>query len=1057
MAGVDKNRNGREDDIFQPTLPLVEEYIRDYVYHLSEDDVVNDTIERMYGPFDSWHFDNGSSVLARKKIIPAKSVHDKKLEEIEKLKRDIREKEEQQRQAQEKRLALERESALDKKRVLQEVRQQEQEEQEKQQKDLKAQSEEEVQNTIDPSVMNNGSIARNRSKNSYSNNIKITKNSETRPTSDPFEFPEDKLTINPELLKLPNKTEDDRALDSDSYLTAEEDNDEAGEQRKEVKKEPKEEQKEDQREEQDDEEKLLDQEIAELHNELQKLNEVENQIQVKLLAMKVRMSIEKNRKETAKKNNISKEPTPELRSKRTKQQKTSTRASKKKRYVEETQNFGTLPSQPLPNFGYQLPVYFNPMPLRPQYYLPNTLMMNQPYLQHPAQQPVPPPPPPPPPTDLPPPIPPPPPPPPQVSQQTPSARLRQSHKPTPATPYADIAHNDSHRVKAYEATLGSFREIEQLVSMRIFHSNQELYPSTNPIRMPPKPRRLITVEGYTVPINMFFLDKKSETDQQATQKHQGFILPAGQPIKFELTDLTYESPLFTMLYRKAEGKKFDEKMSSAINAAILCIPSDMDLSTFHVRHAYGLPLHPEKLFAMYQLVKAFCDDYREKEFWGALKLELSMFVNGPLSVIFQRDVEATKNQFPLSVDVHWQSILSETTFVAQLARIKAFLNDVYKSHGAFDSPESVAASAVTAEVLTRLVRLNGLTEVLKMLTGNGGFEISLSSYAPFSLTETPGLYLLHNDKYHLWMLILYYFVMKSLPQGVCEAWMNTLVKEGKPQMSKPLFSIDWTDALLSNPLDKATLFGAVNILLSMWKYFSQLACSDSRKKPLLVGVLRTLVSFLMHTPQYKVPGTLLLVNKLTKVLLITPEIRELEIELEFKRNEDPKKLIHLLFSTALQRPQSLTLAYRCICLYGERAPHTNGFYGYTACILAFPLANAKSDSEALLTFIDHNDMEDTAHEYRHRLVQSLIDQYKGLVGMIPSPSPSAKSQEKAAFAWINLLLLTRILGVVSPEKQPEVRQEMDTIFDTGVSLINEYDGKLLFFKYATTLTADNEE
>ncbi|KAI8380671.1 hypothetical protein EDC96DRAFT_561252 [Choanephora cucurbitarum] len=1015
MAGADKDSIDGEDDIFQPKLPLVEEYKRDYVYHLSEDEIVNDTIERMYGPFDSWYLDNGASTPTRKIKMPAKSVHDKKLEEIEKLKRDIREKEAQQRQAQEKRMALEKEIALDREKELQEARQQEEEEQERQQKELKAHIEERIQHAANEEVVADVEVSKG-------NNAHVAQNKEGGDA------------VSTKILEINT----DNTSDKDSYTTANDDSIHT----------------EDIFIEKDEEEKSLDREIAELNDRLQEVREEENQIQVKLLAMKVRISIEKNRKE----NNTPKDPKPELGTKRIKQQKSPARSSKKKRHNEEAQNLGTPPPQPLPNFGYQLPVYFNTMQPRPQYYLPNTPMMNQPYLPHPMSQSVPlsSPPPPPPPTDLPPPIPPPPPPPPpQTSQQAPPVRLRQSHKAKPATPYADMTHNDTHRVREYEATLAMFREIEQLISVRIFNSNQESNSSTSLLRIPPRPRRLITSEEYTVPINMFFLNKKYEADQQAPQKNPDFILPAGQPTKIELTDLTYESPLFIMLYRKAEGKKFDERMTSAINAAILCIPSEMDLSTFHVRHAYGLPLHPEKLSAMYQLAKAFCDDYKEKEFWGALKLELSMFVHGPTSIIFQKDYDAAIKQFPLSVDVHWQGILSETTFVAQLARIKALLSDIYKSHGLYDSPESIAASAMTAEVLTRLVRLNGLTEVLKMLTGNERFEISLSGYTSFPLTETPGLYLLHNDKYYLWMLILYYFVMKSLPQGVCETWMNALVKEGRPQMNKPLFAIDWTETLLNNPLDKATLYGAVNILLSMWKHFSQLACNDSRKKPLLIGVLRTLVSFLMHTPQYKVPGTLLLVNKLTKVSLITPEIRELEIELEFKRNEDPKKLINLLFSITLHRPQSLALAYRCICLYGERAPYTNGFYAYAGCILAFPLANAKSDSEALLTFLDHHDMELVEHQYRHRLVQSLIDQYKGLVGMIPSSSPNAKSQEQAAFAWINLLLLTKILGAVNPEKQPEVRQEMDTIFHKGFSLINEYDGKLLFFKYASTLIADH--
>ncbi|KAI8090315.1 uncharacterized protein B0P05DRAFT_530287 [Gilbertella persicaria] len=1000
MAEVDNDHISSEEDVFQPELPLVEDCNREYVYQLNEDDVTNDTIEKMYGPFDSWQLDSGPSTPTRPFKKLTKSVHDQKLEEIEKLKRDIREKEAQHKQALERRQALEKELALDRLKDLEEA--------EKQQEADKQQANEMVS---DLEVVN------------------LLEDNDTSSVQDTKLNSIQELSINSE-----DNTDAESFASAEDYLP------------------------------EDDQMETLDQEIKRLEDQLQQVRDEQKQIQVKVLAMKVRLSIENNRKELVKPNKKSEEPAPELGTKRSPSSKSSNK--KKKRAIEDTMSSYNSFSTPLPNFGYQLPLYFNQAQSRQPFYPhPNTFMFPSPY-HHPIQHMASSLPPPPPPSDLPPPSSPPPPPPPPLP--APSSHIITPRSiSTPNTPYAAIAHCDSHRVKAYESTLSTLREFEQLISMRIFHSNQENFPPVSLYRPPPRPRRLITVDNYTMTINMFFLnqvsfpfqimqltyDKESDTEQQAQQKNQEFILPAGQPVQVELTDLTYESPLFIMLYRKAEHKKFDEKIMTAVNATILCIPPEIDLSTFHVRHAFGLPLHPERLLVVYQLVKAFCEDYEDKEFLGALKLELSMYVNGPSSEQFKDDFETTKKQFPLSVDVHWQGILSETTFVAQLALIKSLLSDIYKSHGTFDSLESTIASARTVEVLTRLIRLNGLGEVLKMMTGNDNFTIATDTYSTFSLTDTPGLYLLHNDRYYMWTLILYYYVMHSLPQGVCETWMNTLVKEGNPQMTKPLFMIDWTEALKNDPLDKSTLFGSINILLSMWNHFAQLACSDTRKKPLLIGALRTLVTLLIHTAQYKIPGTLLLVNKLAQIKLLEPELREIEINLENKRHEDPKSLIHSLSTIDLPRPQLLALAYRCVCLFSERVSHTVGYYTYIACILSLPLAKVKTDKDALLMFVDTNNAEQIQDEHRIKLMYSLIDQYKNLVGLTDA---DPKTEKETSFAWINLLSLIKVLKTIQPDKREELHEEMKTVFDKGFSLIQEQDGRLLFFKYATALLTENQ-
>ncbi|KAI9273349.1 hypothetical protein EDC94DRAFT_655269 [Helicostylum pulchrum] len=93
-----------------------------------------------------------------------------------------------------------------------------------------------------------------------------------------------------------------------------------------------------------------------------------------------------------------------------------------------------------------------------------------------------------------------------------------------------------------------------------------------------------------------------------------------------------------------------------------------------------------------------------------------------------------------------------------------------------------------------------------------------------------------------------------------------------------IFMIDWTlSHLIETPLDRSTLFGATNILLSMIRHFGAKARNDVCRKPLLVGTWRTLSSFLTSTPCYKTADTLMLMRKAAVIIEQIPEIREIII------------------------------------------------------------------------------------------------------------------------------------------------------------------------------------
>lgn len=186
-------------------------------------------------------------------------------------------------------------------------------------------------------------------------------------------------------------------------------------------------------------------------------------------------------------------------------------------------------------------------------------------------------------------------------------------------------------------------------------------------------------------------------------------------------------------------------------------------------------------------------------------------------------------------------------------------------------------SEKTTEILIRTLRLFGIAQVLELLSDGKITEIDESEGGIILLDQIQ--YVNDDGKYFIWMSILHYYVTNTLPVDVCDIWMNTLVKDGTPSQEKPLFTIDWGNALKEHPVDRSTLRGATNILLSMLRYFGNAAIGNVNKKPLLIGVLSTLFSFLSCTKCYELVGTKLLTQQLNSPA-ISRDVEEIRLDLK---------------------------------------------------------------------------------------------------------------------------------------------------------------------------------
>jgi hypothetical protein len=152
-----------------------------------------------------------------------------------------------------------------------------------------------------------------------------------------------------------------------------------------------------------------------------------------------------------------------------------------------------------------------------------------------------------------------------------------------------------------------------------------------------------------------------------------------------MTNKSYESPLFNILSRNAQGEQLDQSLDVIISAILLSIPYDMDLSTFHIRLSNGSSLYPERLQNTYNLVRAFRQDYPTNQFYAALTLELCLYVYGSNSPQFQLEYIECEKNLSLHVDIEWQYVLEADNTQEQMNRIKVLLQRIDKSRNSLKS------------------------------------------------------------------------------------------------------------------------------------------------------------------------------------------------------------------------------------------------------------------------------------------------------------------------------------------------------------------------------------
>ncbi|KAG2197739.1 hypothetical protein INT47_010675 [Mucor saturninus] len=809
--------------------------------------------------------------------------------------------------------------------------------------------------------------------------------------------------------------------------------------------------------------KAMQTKAAKLNAEKKVCEDESKKIQLKLLGMQVRLSMNKNRNELKKKN-VQPERRPSLGEIRKSRSDDDTyqlhRTSRRRLGYTQHDNF---------NYGFAPPPpFYQQLPHQPM----NPYIPSQPtYVpSHMLHQPPPPPP------GLPPFTPPPPPPPPPTSThpslgfspqppftpptnrypvQTNNKKSKKGKKMAEPTPETDTE-SDILPMEQQNQIKNTLKEFEEFITLRVFQDKTH-YPITfnRPLS---RPYRLVTVDDYTMPYNMIIINANKDNEVWKSPSTK-FTLPAGLSTETEMDNSWFESPFFVMLRRKAMSQRSNPLIQRAIDDIIKSIPPFINLSVIKIGTPFFVSLEDTL-----EVARTKYHQHPENEFFASLKLELSFYVNGNTSQ-FMDDYKVCIAGLPLSVDVEWQRIRAEVTFSYQLPMIIELLEKIYEKHTTFHSQESANVSSMTAEVLIRLIRLNGLEEVLRLMTHNK-IEVQTDRAEIFDMEDGPKIYLQEHDKYFIWMIILYYNVNKTMPDYVCDNWMNSLVKDGKPLFNTLIFMIDWsTSQLIERPLDTATLFSTTNIILSMLRYFGNKACTDVKRKPLMVGVLRTLSNFLSHIPSYKPPMALMVMRHIKSLDKQIPEIRELITDLEIETGTKGIDILAQLFETKVEKPQSrlFTYSYNIARSYYEKQPFTKYNLLIVSHILLNPLLtkhtkNVQRDTMKLLTEAQRSTIDDsqiivTVDTIKQRFFSSLGLDYSA-PNTPQSYNEQSKKLRKISFAWINLLLLTAISKFLYPETsviRDKLDATMDTIFEKAMAEIDSEAGQMILFKYAKNL------
>ncbi|KAG0168673.1 hypothetical protein DFQ29_010058, partial [Apophysomyces sp. BC1021] len=607
-------------------------------------------------------------------------------------------------------------------------------------------------------------------------------------------------------------------------------------------------------------------------------------------------------------------------------------------------------------------------------------------------------------------------------------------------------------------------DLEELIKVRL-GSDQKTTLMTPTHRSPPRPARIITVDGFTLTLDSVLLERAvAEPVQQANMRDQNAsALPVMTPNPLadilgstpfllnqlssqaysssqilsaesedDSADVFFESPLLnalqrdeaSLLNRKMEVKPFVNRILQSLPAGIA---QDLVTNDIQIRP----DLEPAK-----DLVIDAVRAHPGVELLWALYAELSLHCHGN-NEIFCKDIESILEHVPLALDVHWQRLRVARDASDREALRNDLLALIARHKTAEKSPGLVTISGMTTEILLRMLRNEGLSVVVQLLTGNEN-AINLEEVEPFSLEDTPNhIQLVDDDLYVLWMTILYFFLCQRMPDTICRNWYSTLLTSGRPSVTKLKFTIDWSSVATEAPLSRSEQLGVVNMLLSMLRYFSKKARGNDAKRPLLMSVLRTLLDFLSHIECYKRAGTLALLRGAFDMEALRPEVYDIAAVLQTKMGDRTGALNGLKsHAQRLSMNHKLILAYRSAHLLQPSEKSSHEELREAALLLKLPLKDVY-DMQGASTDTDNVQVD---------LVRRMYLIALGMDFMLPlqaKRSFNAKEFRNSAFAWINLIFLTQISRWIyqDPILQSTLLQQLKMARDFGINAVDSEDAK----------------
>ncbi|KAI9313703.1 hypothetical protein BX666DRAFT_532574 [Dichotomocladium elegans] len=347
------------------------------------------------------------------------------------------------------------------------------------------------------------------------------------------------------------------------------------------------------------------------------------------------------------------------------------------------------------------------------------------------------------------------------------------------------------------------------------------------------------------------------------------------------------------------------------------------------------------------------------------------------------------------------------------------------------------------------MRFKGIGPTLQLLVEKDNV-IDQENVDPIALEKmSSSVYLDDHDIYIVWMSVLYYYIFHKIPDSISRHWYTSLVTAGRPTMTKPLFTINWSDIVAESPLSRQEQFGVTNLLLSMVRFFGKKARGNDTKRPLLMGAWQTLLDFLAHTKCYKVAGTLTLLRKGLDIKALLPEMYDTAAYLEMQVNGKPDAIQRLQRYTASlsDMPHKLILAYRSahMLALSESSPHDE--LCKAARLIGLPMEDIYD-----MSGMPSNEAGNVQVDFVRRL-------YLNALGMDPTPPAPAKPAfqkggmascfKSAVFGWINLIFLTQISLWLYPNPvlQSTLLQQLRTAREMAIEAVQADEAKLLLVKY----------